>query len=145
MPINGMNVGVDYSLLYFDGSSGALVDLGDVQDVKIIALKHDIKNMPYNNDPSYGYVDDGFKIDFSITRTGPAIENFMVQASANFRAGAVQKPGFLQQTINNPDGSISRYQYQKMVIFLTDHGNISRDAVVKLALEGYASRKVQIA
>jgi hypothetical protein len=69
MPVNGMNVGVDYSLIYFDGASGALVNLGDVQNVNITALKHDIKTMPYNDVPRYGYVPDGFKIDFTINRT----------------------------------------------------------------------------
>jgi hypothetical protein len=145
MPVNGMNVGVDYSLNYFDGTSGALLNLGDVQNVNIVALKHDIKSMPYNDDPRYGYVADGFKIDFTITRTGSDLEDFMVAAAQNFNQGKVQKPGFLQQTIVNPDGSIRRYQYTKMVIFLTDHGKIARDAVVTLALEGYASSKVQIA
>jgi hypothetical protein len=145
MPVNGMNTGVDYALFYVDGTTGALVDLGDIQNVKITAQKHDLKNMPYNDDPSYGYVDDGFKIDFTITRKSSALEDFMVQASANFRAGSVMKPGYLQQTITNPDGSISRYQYQKMVIYLTDHGNIQRDAPVTLTLEGWASRKVPIA
>lgn len=145
MPVNGMNVGVDYTLSYYDGTSGALVNLGDVQDVKIVALKHDIKSMPYNNSPRYGYVPDGYKIDFSITRTGADIENFMVAAEASFNAGNVQKPGFLNQTTINPDGTISRYQYVNMVIYLTDHGNVQRDAVVKLALEGFASGKTRIA
>lgn len=145
MPVNGMNTGVDYQLFYYDGASGALVDLGDVQDVKIVALKHDIKSQPFNRQPRYGYVPDGFKIDFTITRTGPELEDFMVAASANFDAGAIQKPGYLQQTVANPDGTISRYQYTNMVIFLTDHGNISRDKPTTLALEGMASSKIQIA
>lgn len=145
MPVNGMNVGVDYSLLYYDGNTGALVNLGDVQVIKIIGLKHDIKSMPYNTDPRYGYVSDGFKIDFTITRTSSDLEDFMVAAAANFDQGLVQKAGYLQQTTINPDGSISRYQYQNMVIFLTDHGEISRDKPVTLTLEGYASKKVSIA
>lgn len=145
MPINGMNTGVDYSLFYFDGTNGALVDLGDVQDVRITAMKHDIKSMPYNDVPRYGFVPDGYKIDFTITRTGAAIEDFMVTAAQNFNQGAVQKPGFLNQSIINPDGTIRRFQYTNMVIFLTDHGSISRDKVVSLKLEGYASDKKQIA
>lgn len=145
MPVNGMNVGVDYTLSYYDGTSGALVNLGDVQDVKIVALKHDVKSMPYNSFPRYGYVSDGYKVDFSITRTGAALELFAVAAEKAFNAGQVQQPGYLNETITNPDGSITRFQYQNMVIFLTDHGNIQRDAVVKLTLEGYASTKVQIA
>jgi hypothetical protein len=140
-----MNTGVDYSLFYFDGASGLLVDLGDVQSVNIVALKKDIKSDPYNDDPRYGYVPDGFKIDFKITRTGSTLEDFMVAAATNFSIGGIQKPGYLQQTIINPNGSISRYQYTNMVIFLTDHGNISREAPVTLTLEGMASRKVPIA
>lgn len=145
MPVNGMNVGVDYSLSFFDGNSGALVDLGDVQDVKIGALKHDVKSTPYNAPPRYGFVPDGYKVDFSITRSGSLMEDFMVQAEANFNAGRVQKPGFLNQTVVNPDGSVSRYQYTGFVIFLENHGNISRDKVVTLSLTGMASSKVQIA
>jgi hypothetical protein len=145
MPVNGMNVGVDYSISFYDGTSGALVDLGDVQNVKIVAQKHDIKSMPYNAPPRYGFVPDGFKVDFTITRTGSAIEDFMVTAEANFNAGQVQSAGYLNETITNPDGSVSRYQYTSFVIFLTDHGDISRDKQVSLALTGMASSKVQIA
>ncbi|WP_315792236.1 MULTISPECIES: hypothetical protein [unclassified Bradyrhizobium] len=141
MPVNGMNTGSDFSLFYFDGASGQLVDLGDVQDVKIVALKHDIASRPFNRKPRFGYVPDGYKIDFTITRTGSALEDFMVAAEKNFNEGGIQKPGYLQETIINPDGSISRYQYSEMVIFLTDHGNISRDKPTTLALEGMASSK----
>jgi len=145
MPVNGMNVGVDYSISFYDGTSGTLIDFGDIQNVKITAQKHDIKSMPYNKVPRYGYVPDGFKIDFTITRTGSIIEDFMVAAEASFNAGNVQSPGFLNETIINPDGSVSRYQYTSFVIFLTDHGDISRDKTVTLALTGMASTKVQIA
>ena len=139
-----MNTGVDYSLMYYDGTSGTLIQLGDVQDVTINAMKHDIKSSPYNDDPRYGFVPDGFSIEFSITRTGSILEDLMVTFANNFSAGQVQKPGYLNQSIINPDGSVSRYQYTNMVIFLTDHGNISRDKTVTLKLTGRASRKVII-
>lgn len=145
MPVNGMNTGTDYSIMFYDGTSGTLIDLGDVQDVNITALKHDIKSQPYNSVPRYGFVPDGFNIDFSITRTGAVLEDLMVQFNANFNAGAVQKPGFLNQTVTNPDGTTSRYQYTNFVVFLTDHGNISRDKTVTLKLTGRASDKVQLA
>lgn len=145
MPVNGMNVGTDYTISYYDGNSGTLVDLGDVQDVKISAQKHDIKSMPYNNVPRFGFIPDGFKISFTITRTSSVLEDLMVVLSKNFNAGNVISPGYLNQATNNPDGTTSRYQYTNFVVFLTDHGNVSRDKVVSLALEGMASDKVQIA
>jgi hypothetical protein len=144
MPVNNMNVGVDYNFGYFDGTTSALVDLGDVQMIRITALKHDIKSMPYNNYPRYGYVPDGFKLDFTVTRTKAILEDLMVTFEANFQAGKVMAPGYINETINNPDNTISHYQYVNMVMFLTDHGDISREKVVTLKLEGYASYKRKI-
>jgi hypothetical protein len=144
MPVNNMNVGVDYSIGYFDGTAGALIDLGDVQMIRLTALKHDIKSMPYNNYPRYGYVPDGFKLDFTITRTKALLEDLMVTFEANFQAGKVMSPGYINETINNPDNTISHYQYVNTVVFLTDHGDISREKVVTLKLEGYASFKRKI-
>jgi hypothetical protein len=145
MPINGMNVGVDYSLTYYDATSGGLIELGDVQDVKIGALKHDIKSSPYNQVPRYGFIPDGYKIDFTITRNGSILEDLMVAFSASFNAGNVQAPGYLNETVINADGSVSRYQYTNFVVFLTDHGNISREKTVTITLEGMASDKLKIA
>lgn len=140
-----MNVGVDYSITYYDSTTGGLINLGDVQSVKISAMKHDISSKPYNQVPRFGYVPDGFKIDFTITRTGSVLEDLMVRLSDNFNQGNVQGVGYLNETINNPDGSVSRYQYTNFVVFLTDHGDISREKVVSIHLEGMASDKVKIA
>ena len=145
MPVNGMNVGVDYAISYYDSTSGALINLGDVQDVKITAMKHDIKSAPYNQVPRYGFIPDGYKVDFTITRNGSTLEDLMVTLSANFNNGVVQGVGYLNETINNPDGTVSRYQYTNFVVFLTSHGDISRDKIVSLTLEGMASDKRKIA
>jgi hypothetical protein len=69
----------------------------------------------------------------------------MVTFSANFNAGNILTPGFLNQSIINPNGVVRRYQYTNLVVFLTDHGDISREKVVSLKLEAMASDKVQIA
>lgn len=145
MPVNGMNVGVDYTISFYDAASGSLVNMGDVQNVKVSAMKHDIKSSPYNNVPRFGFVPDGFKIDFTVTRIGSVLEDYMVSFSKNFNQGNVLSAGYLNETITNPDGSISRFQYTGFVIFLTDHGDISRDKQVTMSLEGMASDKVAIA
>lgn len=140
-----MNVGTDYSLAYFDGNTGFIVDLGDVQSVRIVALKHELKSMPYNDVPRYGYVPDGFRIDFTIVRTASLMEDLMVTFSKNFNQGHIIKPGYLNESINNPDGTVSRYQYTNFVIFLDDHGDVSREKPVMLRLSGMASDKKAIA
>ena len=145
MPTNGMNVGVDYSITYYDANAGQLVNLGDVQNVTITAQKHDIASRPYNNVPRFGYIPDGFKISFTITRAVSTLEDLMVLYSKNFNAGNVLSPGYLNETIGNADGTVSRYQYTNFVVFLDDHGDISREKVVTLKLEGMASDKISIA
>lgn len=144
MPINGFNVGTDYSISYFNGQTGTLQDFGDIQDVKLTALKHDLKNMPYNAVPRYGYVPDGFHVTFTVVRTGRAMEELFVTFSAAFNAGQVQKPGFLNKSINNPDGSTSRYQYTNFVIFPVDLGDISREKIITQRLEGMASDMIKL-
>ena len=101
--------------------------------------------MPYNNVPRYGYVPDGFRISFTMVRTSSTLEDFMVAYDAAFNAGNVIPAGYLNQTIKNPDGSTSRYQYQNCVVFLTDRGDVSREKVVTLKFEGMASEVISIA
>ena len=142
MPVNGMNVGRDYQILYYDANQGLIQNLGDIQNVRITAQKHDIASRPYNQPPRFGYIPDGYRIDFTITRTGNQLEQLMVINETNFNNGAIMSPGYLQETITNPDGSISRYQYQNFVVYMTDVGDIARERVVSQRMEGMASTKV---
>jgi hypothetical protein len=145
LPLNGMNVGTDYLFQYYDGNTGALVQMGDIQTIKVTGQKHDIATRPYNGLPRYGYVPDGYKVDFTITRNVATLELLMVTFSTNFQAGALMRPGVLNETINNWDGSVSRFQYTNFVVYLTDHGDISREKTVTIKFEGMASDKIAIA
>lgn len=144
MPINGMNVGTDYSVAYYDGGSGTLIDLGDVQQVKITALKTNISTKPYNAPARYGYVYNGYKIDFTMTRSAEDLETYFVNLEAQQYTGNVMSPGVFNETVNNPDGTVSIFQYTNFVVFMEDHGNIERDKVVTLKMEGMASQKIRL-
>ena len=145
MPVNAMNTGVDYTFGYYDANTGQVVDLGDVQNVKITRNKHQLKSTPYNAPPRFGYVEDGFNINFTITRTGAALEDFSLNQAAAFDAGSVIKAGYLSQSVNNPDGSVSRYQFTGFVFFMDDPGDVAREKQVTITCEGAASKKVKIA
>lgn len=143
--MNGLSVGRDYNLAYFDANTRQIVDLGDVQNVRINASKHDIKSQPYNGVPKFGYIPDGYKISFTVTRTGPDLENFQLAANRRFNSGNSELPGYLNEVVTEADGSVSRYQYTRFVFWVSDIGDISREATVKMSAEGLASDKVQIA
>jgi hypothetical protein len=145
MPVNNMSVGRDYDLVFVDSNTGAPLDLGDVQSFRVSAVKHDIKSMPYNAPPRFGYIPDGYRFSFTITRVGPDLENFQLRQTAQFEAGQHVTSGYLNETVRNPDGTVSRYQYTGFVFWTGDIGDVSRDANVKLSAEGMASQKVQLA
>jgi hypothetical protein len=143
--VNNMSVGKDYTLVFVDGNTNAPVEFGDVQSFTITAQKHDIKSMPYNDVPRYGYIPDGYKITFSITRVNSGLEDFQLAANTRFNEGSHERAGYLNETVKNPDGTVSRYQYTGFVFWLTDIGDVSREKNVNMKAEGWASDKVKIA
>ena len=145
MPTNAGNVGVDYSFTFYDGNTSSMVDMSDIQNVKITAQKHDVANRPYNAPARFDFIPDGYRISFNITRVNESLENYAVTREANFNGGIGNIAGYFNETVNNVDGTVSRYQYTGFVFFLTDHGDISREKIVTLSGEGMASQKVQIA
>lgn len=144
MPSNAGTIGVDYSVQFYDGVTGQLQDLGDVQNFKLTTLKHDLKNMPYNGDPVYDYMSDGHRASFTITRTDARWQIFQATREANIRNGIKNTAGVLNVSIN--DGTTTtRWQYQKFVFWVSDLGDVSREKLVQVSAEGYASSMVQIA
>jgi hypothetical protein len=139
MPSAAGNLGVDYSFGYFDANSNSLVDLGSVQDVKETAMKHDLKNTPYNSPPVFDYAPDGYKFTFRIARYNSGLEDLLILREQYFNSGAIIKPGYLNKTVNNYDGTISRYQFQNFVFFMSERGDVSREKIVMQSAEGMAS------
>lgn len=145
MPVNGMNIGRDYSIGLYDATTGQLVDLGDVQDFTSTKQVHQIASRPYNGDPRFGHIPDGYKGSFSITRTGSTLESLQLQLDAAFKAGTVMKPGYISETVQNPDGTVSRFQYTGVDFVMERIADVSREKVVTQTVGWMASGKVQIA
>lgn len=144
MSVNKMTVGRDYSFGFYDQNTGGLIDLGSVQMVKVSQPAHRIENRPYNGDPSFGYIPDGYRFAFTITRTSNQLEDYMLNLIERFRAGQSIQPGFLNESITDDNGTV-RYQYEGFTFWITDLGDISREGVVKITAEGAASHKRKIA
>lgn len=145
MPVNGMNVGKDYSFGLYDANTGEVIDFGDIQNVKITAIYHDIKSAPYNDVPKYGHIPDGYKGSMTITRTRAALEELQLKLNEKFNNGEVMKPGYLNETVVNTDGSVSRFQYTGVDFKIEEIADVSREKIVPQTMTFMASNKVQIA
>ena len=144
MSVSGQTVGQSYTIGLYDGSIGSLIDLGQVQNFRSTAQKHNIKSMPYNAPPIYGYIPDGFQGRFTIVRTSPALENLFLRLVALFNNGGDLIPGYINETIRETGGALSRYQYSNSVYFLTESTDVSRDKNVSITVEWMASEKLNL-
>jgi hypothetical protein len=144
MSANGLNVGVDFSFFWYDNNTGTIVDFGDVQSVNISGQKHDIASRPYNQVPTFAFIPDGYKGTFEVVRVDSSLEDLQIQINQSFNAGSQIKSGYLNEVVNNPDGSVSTYQYVKSVFYVTKVVDVSREKVVTMSIEMMASDKVKI-
>lgn len=145
MPINGLSVGRDFTFGFYDQNTGNLLQMGDIQSLKVTQQVANIKSMPYDGPPKYGHVPDGWKGTFTIVRTGSQLEDLQLALNAAFENGTPIKAGYISETVNNPDGTVSRYQYTGVDFHMTDVGDVARDKTVVQTVEFMASTKVQLA
>lgn len=144
MPVNGMNVGTDYTYGYYDPSTGLLVDLGPVQDVKVKPITAAIKSDPINGLSVQGYTYHGYEIEITADRAGPAYEDMASNQQSAFNLGGIIRPGYITETVQNPDGSVSKKRFNGVVMTVTDLGDKSREKKVTQSLKGFASEMVAV-
>lgn len=144
MSVNGLNVGVDFNFGLYDTNTGVVLQLGDVQSIRETAQKHDIKSMPYNGPPKFGYIPDGYSGTFTIVRTGSQMEQLQIILSNNFNNGVPIQAGFLNKIVTD-GGVVSKYQYTGVTFFMSDIGDISREKTVTQTIVFMASDKQRLA
>lgn len=143
MPVNRINVGIDYTFGFFEANTGQIINFGDIQSFKEDPIKHDVASHPYNGMPRFGYVPAGFKGSFTIKRTGPELENLLIAMKTVFYAGKNVQSGFINKWINNTDNTQSRYQYTLAVFWVGQLASSSREKEVEQTVEWMASDLVQ--
>jgi hypothetical protein len=145
MPVNGMNTGRDFSFGVYDQNIGVIVDFGDIQYFEIDAHKANIVSRPYNGLPKFGYVPDGYAGTFQIVRTKADVEQLQIKLSALFNTGGSVLPGFINYTVNNPDGSVARYQVTGAVFWMNKIASGSREKTIDQTVEWLGSDNVLVA
>lgn len=77
-------------------------------------------------------------------RGSSAVDDFIAQIEQAYLAGQSISAGTLYQYVNEPDGSISTYQFNGVVFKLTSAGVYKGDAAVTQKLDFYASARVRV-
>jgi hypothetical protein len=142
MPINGFTVGRDLTLV-INAPSGVLrVSLltefdakPTVTDAKVIGLDGIVRHQIFHN---------GWQGTVSVERQDSTIDDYWAQLEDDYYNGLVQGACAISETISEPDGSVSQYRYEGVVLKLTDKGNFKGDATVKQKLDFLASRRKKV-
>lgn len=143
MPINGFSVGRDVTLDVV-GASGPLrfglvtkfTSKPDIQDQKIKGLDGITRHVRFP---------DGWSGSFDVERMNDVLDNYFAQLEDNYYAGTNEQPCTITETITEPDGSLSQYRYEGVLLKLDDAGDWEGAKTVKQKVSFVATRRKMIA
>lgn len=142
MPINGFTVGRDLTLV-INAPEGVLrITLQTefdakptVTDAKVIGLDGIVRHVIFHA---------GWQGNVSVERQDATLDNYWAQLEDDYYNGLVQGACTISETITEPDGSVSQFRYEGVVLKLTDKGNFKGDSTVKQKLDFLASRRKKV-
>lgn len=87
---------------------------------------------------------DGWSGSLRAKRNGPDVDRYFAQLEANYYAGLNEIPAQIYETIAEPNGAISQFRYDGVMLTLDNAGDVSGDASIELSLNFTASRRIQV-
>ncbi|HHW4679815.1 MAG TPA: hypothetical protein ACQGQH_10420 [Xylella sp.] len=86
---------------------------------------------------------EGWSGSFESECRGPELDVYFATLESNFYAGADEPPATLQQTILEPNGQVSQYRYERVLLKYDDAGDWSGDKSVHQKISFVASRRIK--
>lgn len=94
--------------------------------------------------PRHRQSPDGYEGSFTIDRFDDSIERHFANLDAAYYRGENTFGGTIQETTQNPDGSVSQFRYTGVEFNLTSLGERSPDGEVTLTLDFLASERIVV-
>jgi hypothetical protein len=142
MPQQGYSIGRDTSavIILADGST---LRLGKVTsfDAKPMNSETTVKALDGVNDHLRFH--EGWGGSIEMERRSSDLDAYWASIEADYYAGNSETPGTIQQTITEPDGSVTQWRYEKVILKFDDPGKWSSDTTVKQTLSFVASKRIQ--
>lgn len=140
MPLNGFNTGRDITLTVTDANgpvSFGLITKFDakpvINDEKVKGIDGIVRHLPQP---------EGWTGSFDIERQGPALDNYFAAMEAAYYAGGNTVACTIQETIAEPDGSVSTFRFLGVMLKFEDAGSWAGGQSVKQRMSFVASQRV---
>jgi hypothetical protein len=145
MAFNNFTVGRDVSVVLFDNTTRAILNVSEVTDFDCKQDTNDIKVKPITGEPVFLKLPDGWSGSLGIERRSPVLDNYIAGLEAAYYSGTNIIGASITETITEPDGTISQYRFTGVAFKMSDGGKFSGDTTVKMKLDFSASRRLKVA
>lgn len=143
MPVGGQTIGKDVRLVIVTPSGTLNIPPAAITSFDAQPETTNEKRIGMDGEARHLVTHAGWKGSFEVDRFDSTLEDFWAQAEAAYYAGVNLPYGYIQETIQEPNGSISQYRYEKVVLDLKDLGKKEGDKTVKMKLDFLASRRIK--
>lgn len=142
MSQQGYSIGRDSTIVVIlpDGSQ---LRLGKVLsfDAKEVTSDDTIKGLDGVIDRLRFY--EGWTGSIKMNRRSRDLDDYFATLEANYWAGQGENAATIQQTITEPDGSISQWRYERVLLKYEEPGEWAADKAVAQALSFVAAKRVR--
>lgn len=143
MSINSFTVGRDVALDLTKGDGSPLrvalitkfTSKPDITDQKIKGLDGITRHVRFP---------DGWSGSFEVERQNDVLDNYFAQLEDNYYSGVTEQPCTITETISEPDGSISQFRYDGVLLKFDDAGDWEGAKTVKQKVSFVATRRKKI-
>lgn len=142
MPQQGFSIGRDITVAVIL-PGGTTLRLGKVTsfDPKQITSDEQIKGLDGIVDHLRFY--EGWMGTIKMSRRSPDLDNYFANVEANYWTGQDEPPATVQCTIKEPDGSVSQWRYEKVLLKYDDPGMWEADKAVNQTISFVATKRIK--
>ncbi|MGH8259848.1 MAG: hypothetical protein ACREUG_09175 [Steroidobacteraceae bacterium] len=141
--MNGFSVGRDVTLTVVTGAGP--LGMGLITNFKKKQTTKEDMEIGIDGVPRPMRFFQGWSGTFDIDREDASLDEYFNQLEADYYAGVTESPVTITETITNPDGSISQYQYVDVLFKFDEAGDVAGDKIIKQQCSFIASRRLTLA
>lgn len=124
MPVNGLTLGNDCSLVIMDSQQG-LLTFPNITMVNFAQIVQSVKSVGLNGIVRYADLPEGWSASMKLDAGSSALMNYFASQDQQYLASGTLGLITLQQTVQWGPSDITSYQYQGGAIQLSDAGQFA--------------------
>ena len=144
MPINSLSVGRDVVLDIIDPSNGGILAWSALTAFQSRQQTRRLQSIGLDGTNKFAEIPQGWEVSFSLDRSSSAVDDYFATVEDGYFTGLNYLGVLVTETISEVDGTTSQYRYENLALKLADAGNKSGDNLVKMKIEGIASRRRKV-